>query len=415
MTSATIPLTPLTTFTTIPRQIILECVSIYLPLTSTHVYVWKIIKEILLEAAELFVPKVRIRTKQYPKWFTSHEANCLRTLRKKYNHSPTDYNLNRLTTAEKMFNDKVKSAKVTNETNLTESFLSHSNPAVCRYLRSITNYKGLPTTAVLNNTHASDDHGKANLFNKYFSSIFTKDSSVLLEPPEYIHSTNCIENINISEDEVFEALTGLDPNKAMGIDNINPKILKYCASALVQPIHHLFSLTLVNQSLPQDWKMYIITPVHKSGNKSAVNSYRSISLLCVVSKVLERIIFNKISNFIVEFISPNQFGFLQGRSCSQLLLFLNDIYESAAQNTQTDVIYLDFKKAFDTISHTKLLLKLYKIGITGNLWKWFHCYLANRVQCVKVNHSLSDVLPACCFRSTPGKHTGSSIVPYIHQ
>jgi len=113
---------------------------------------------------------------------------------------------------------------------------------------------------------------------------------------------------------------------------------------------------LIHQSLLLDWKTHIISPVYKSGNKSAVNNYRPISLLCVVSKVLERIIFNKISDFITIAISPNQFGFLCGRSCTQqLLLFLNDIYNSAANKIQTDVLYLDFRKAFDTIPHNKLL------------------------------------------------------------
>ena len=140
---------------------------------------------------------------------------------------------------------------------------------------------------MLNDTHASDDHEKANLFNTYFSSIFTNDSSVPLELPDYIHSTSYIENINISEEEVFEALVGLDPNKVMEIDNINSKILKYCATPLVLPIHHLFSLMLVYQSLPQDWKIHIIIiSVHKSGNRSAVINYRPISLLCVASKEL---------------------------------------------------------------------------------------------------------------------------------
>jgi len=79
----------------------------------------------------------------------------------------------------------------------------------------------------------------------YFSSTFTKDSSVPLELPDYIHSSNYMENVNISKEEVCEASIGLDSNKAMGIDNINPKILKYCALALVLLIYHLFSLTLV--------------------------------------------------------------------------------------------------------------------------------------------------------------------------
>jgi len=139
----------------------------------------------------------------------------------------------------------------------------------------------------------------------------------------------------------------------MGIDNIH---LKFSAPVLFQPIHHLFLKSLFYQSLTLDWKTCIISPVSKSGNKSAVNNYHPISLSCVVSKVLERIIFNKISDFITEAISPNQLGFLSGWSCTQqILLFLNDIYDSAENNTQTDVLYLDFRKAFDTIPHNKLL------------------------------------------------------------
>ena len=126
-----------------------------------------------------------------------------------------------------MFNEKVKSAKVTYETNLIESF----SPSLTQLL-TVT-WGILQTTRdylpVLNDPYASDDHDNANLFKMYFSSIFTNDSNVPLELPDYIQSTNYIENINISEEEVFEALTGQDPNKAMGIDSINPKVLKYCA------------------------------------------------------------------------------------------------------------------------------------------------------------------------------------------
>ena len=163
--------------------------------------VWNIIKEALFKAIELFVPKVKVRTKQYPKWFTPqliHEANCLRTLRKKYTLSPTAHNLNRLTTAGNLFNDKVESAKVTYETNLIESLLSQSNPAVYRYLRSITNHKGLPTTVVFNNTHASSDIDKANLFNTYFSSVFSNDPSAPFELPDDTICSNHIGDIEIS-------------------------------------------------------------------------------------------------------------------------------------------------------------------------------------------------------------------------
>jgi len=100
--------------------------------------------------------------------------------------------------------------------------ISQSNPAVYQYLRSITNHKGIPATIVFNDTHASTDYDKVNLFNNYFSSVFTKDSCATSDLPYCSHPDtyidNYIDNIEIFEEEVFEALTSLDPNKAMRID-----------------------------------------------------------------------------------------------------------------------------------------------------------------------------------------------------
>ena len=112
------------------------------------------------------------------------------------------------------------------------------------------------------------------------------------------------------------------------------------------------------------------------------------------SKILERIIYNKIINFITNSVSNHQFGFLKHRSSiQQLLLLLNTIYNSALTHSPTDVIYLDFKKAFDTVSHPKLLFKLWSAGITGDLWMWFRAYLLDRQQCVTINGQQSSILP----------------------
>ena len=130
------------------------------------------------------------------------------------------------------------------------------------------------------------------------------------------------------------------------------------------------------------WKIHIVVPVYKSGDKTSVKNYRPISILSNIGKVLEKIIFNKIINFVTDKLSLSQFGAIKGRSpLQQLLLFLDNIYSS---NSQTDVIYLDIRKAFDTISHNKLLLRLHSLGIQGNLWQWFKCYPSNRIHCVCV-------------------------------
>ena len=89
---------------------------------------------------------------------------------------------------------------------------------------------------------------------------------------------------------MYIALKSLDVSKAMGPDGINPTVLKLCADCLFRPIHKLFTLCLSNSCIPSEWKTHCIIPIFKSGDRSSIKNYRPISLLCCVSKVLERLI-----------------------------------------------------------------------------------------------------------------------------
>ena len=155
----------------------------------------------------------------------------------------------------------------------------------------------------------------------------------------------------------------------MGGDCIPPVILKYAAATFAVPIHYLFSLCLSKSYLPAEWHYHCITPIFKCGDMSAVSNYRPISLLCSISKVLERLVFNKIYDFVAKFISISQFGFTRNHSSLQQLLFYSDFIVSAYDNhEQVDSIYLDIRKGFDTVPHAKLLFKLQDAGIIDNLW-----------------------------------------------
>ena len=109
-------------------------------------------------------------------------------------------------------------------------------------------------------------------------------------------------------------------------------------------------------------------PFLKFGDRTLklVSNYRPISLLCTMSKVLETIVYDKVITFLYGSISVNQFSFLTGHSClQQLLFFLHDVYSNYDTKVQTDVLYLDFRKAFDTVSHSHLLWRLKMMGING--------------------------------------------------
>ena len=138
-------------------------------------------------------------------------------------------------------------------------------------------------------------------------------------------------------------------------------------------------------------------------------NYRPISLLCTISLILERLIFNQILLVTSATISHFQFGFTKNSSTlHQLLLFINHIYTSFEEKSQTDVIYLDFKKAFDSVPHNELLVKRWSFGITGSLWHWFKAYLTSQNQLVSVNHCYSGILPV-----VSGVPQGSILGPFL--
>lgn len=226
-----------------------------------------------------------------------------------------------------------------------------------------------------------------------------------MPPPAY----STLSNIYISISDVHKALSALNPNKAMGIDGIGPKILKSCASAICIPLHHLFCLSLSSGIIPSQWKMHLITPVFKSGDRSIINNYRPISLLCCFSKVLERLVHDKLSPHITSTVSQHQFGFLRGRSCQkQLLKMLSEIYMNRARKHCTDVVYLDLRKAFDSVCHPILIKKLQTFGVTGTLLNWLINYLTGRLQLVSIRGSLSGTLPV-----TSGVPQGSILGPLL--
>ena len=291
---------------------------------------------------------------------------------------------------------KTQSSKSSYESQLIHSFAGKCNNKIYDYINSLTNSCKIPPLVYLCSSQASSDRDRAALFNSFFHSVFTVSHFTLPSSDNLSIPPSIISDLQIDQLQVLEALSSLDSTKSSGIDGIGPKLLKHCALALYGPIHHLFCTSLTKQVLPSDWKHHCITPIHKSGDKASVNNYRPISLLCILSKVLERFVFDHLNKFFLEnsIITTSQFGFRKHHSSvQQLLLFLSNVHDTLNRNAHCDVIYLDFRKAFDSVPHNELLLKLWNIGITGSIWSWLKEYLSNRCQQVSINGCLSSPLP----------------------
>ena len=365
--------------------------------SSNIEFIWAVIKSVIYHAMCLFIPKFCLRSHQDPPWINSsirHQTNCLRTLRRRFRSKPSPHIASKIDCIEKHLQQCIASAKSSYESQLLSFIRQKGTSQVFKYIRNITSHNSIPNAVYLHRTSANNDLEKANLFITYFHSIFTKSSFQCPNPMLLAYPNSTICEIFITEDEVFQALTSLDPSKAAGPDGIGPKLLKHCALALYQPLHHLFCLSICQSYIPQEWRRHLVKPIHKSGDKSLVHNYRPISLLCVTSKVLERIIFNHILSFINTKITTCQFGFMRHRSTlQQLLSFLHSIYNASSHCCRTDVVYLDFRKAFDSVAHNELLLKAWNLGIVGKTWYWLRTYLSNRSQSVSINSVTSTPLP----------------------
>ena len=204
----------------------------------------------------------------------------------------------------------------------------------------------------------------------------------------YLFDGQPLESIDITEANMNKKLRDLLPNKTPGPDGWHPRVLKETAAALAKPLHILFQKSLETGELPPAWKEGHITPIHKKGSKRTPGNFRPVSLTSIFSKVIESLIRDNIVNHMMtnDLFADEQHGFVPGRSCvTQLLVVLEEWTAYVEDRVNVDAIYLDFSKAFDSVPHERLLIKLAAYGIRGNILHWIRQFLSNRKQRVVIN------------------------------
>ena len=236
---------------------------------------------------------------------------------------------------------------------------------------------------------------KVELFNKYFASIFTQDDGKHPEFPQQVDNTTCLSIINFSQKDILDTLLRL-PNKASQSPDGYPAIfLKTLANDITLPLSLLYESSMLTGQLPSIWKTAFVIPIFKKGKSSLCQNYRPISLTCMTCKVMESIISKQMKQYFLtnKIITKEQYGFLERRStCTQLLSTLNLWSQAINNKLLTDTFYLDFSKAFDTVAHKKLIIKLEGYGIKFELLQWISSFLHGRTQSVSIDNVQSQHL-----------------------
>lgn len=240
----------------------------------------------------------------------------------------------------------------------------------------------------------------APFMNKFFATVgSTLASQITDDNHAYLYDLNhkCLDSLLIawrptSIAEISNLIDDIHLSKSSQIENINTRLFKDCLECSKDQLCILFNRILTDGVFPDDWKMACVVPIFKSGCKKTVTNYRPIALLPLIAKLFEKIIHTRLYNFLddTNYFSPCQGGFrLNMGTYHTLATMLSYVYDNFNNSIPVSAIFLDLSKAFDSIDHSSLLIKLKSAGINGSCLKLLTNYLNNRKQECKVNRSIS--------------------------
>lgn len=197
----------------------------------------------------------------------------------------------------------------------------------------------------------------------------------------------------VTEDELDKIIDSLANKWSSGYDEVPFSVIKYVKLELVKPLTHLINSSLITGLFPNKLKIAKVVPIYKKGSPSDIQNYRPVSILPSISKLFERAMYNRLLNHLEtnSLFDIEQHGFRKNKSTvTALVAFTESIIDSVDKKDMVTGIFMDLTRAFDSISHSKLLHKLNSLGVHGIHLKWFESYLCNRQQYVEVNHINND-------------------------
>ena len=257
---------------------------------------------------------------------------------------------------------------------------------------------------------------KANLLAKYFANVATvgmhqapHDMTTVIK--NGIKDNDEEYNREITVEEVKMAIKK-SKNTSPGHDNIPNGLLKQLPDKTIMDIHTILNQSFTTGVLPKDWKLGIVIPLRKPGKEpEKLTSYRPITMLPCLGKIMERIIQRRLE-YIVEkqdLLSESQCGFRRGLGTMDILLRVEHVIrKSLGSGEICVVVYIDLKSAFDKIWREGMIYKLIKLGIKGKIVKWLQNYFSNRKISVNVDGHHSDEIMV-----TAGVPQGAVLSPLL--
>ncbi|KAF2348701.1 Reverse transcriptase domain, partial [Trinorchestia longiramus] len=264
-------------------------------------------------------------------------------------------------------------------------------------IKEITQYKDIKEEKKIENPLETVTN-----FNTFFSEVgakvfdevskFTthKHGDVGLNPAQLLNTTNSRKPNPDSLQEIRRILYSLKNTEAVGHDNISLQYIKESFNFTAPLLHLIINTSITTNKFPDQWKLSIIKPLHKAGDINTASNYRPISLLPVLSKILEKVISNQLSTNLDKSkpLHPNQYDYRKCTSTQDALLNIAEkIYSDIDTNNVTLLLLLDLSKAFNSDEHKQLLQKISNLGIAT---QWFQSYLANRPHAVPLENTISS-------------------------